>query len=250
MSGAFQRVEQTNIDSVGGKPASKKYVGIRVLDTEQDEYKLNHSQGKIASSVGGDLGTRVPKSSRTGGIEGKGNKGAHGLIVMGNTLTVGDGDGSGFKVLSELEPTPALVGDEVLSEEKVQEGEDEDEEEEDLPEDIVRDLEEFQEYLPPPAPVGEGLPEQSRYPFTPVKKKRVKMQGTFGSYRGKYLDLVDTGDLVVLLYDPEDPVYSPPASQETFTISCGGQKHTVYFAGIEFELDALGRGIQVFIKSE
>jgi hypothetical protein len=143
-------------------------------------------------------------------------------------------------------------------EEPVTEEEEEPEDEEWDGDSVEAELEELSQYEPPvqhintpPSVARAALTALQTAPIVDVKavaKKRVKMSGDFGTYRGKYTHMQDTDDLIVLMYDLQDPVYSPPASTEPFTISCGRQSHKVYFAGIEFELDFLDQGVQVFVK--
>ena len=79
---------------------------------------------------------------------------------------------------------------------------------------------------------------------------QVTLRGTFGSYRGFYSQVYATTELVVLVYDINAPIYSPPPGMDTFHISWQEQQESVYFAGIEFELPFADCGVQVMVKSK
>lgn len=242
MSGAFVKKDKPVMSSAGKQ--TKNYRGVRVVDEDESDYKFGKIQGSVE-------GTRVPRMSKKGGIVGSDN--AHGTIIQGERLTCGP-DGTGFTSMGTLDPVSGLQAVEEVPEPEVEEESENWDEEE-----VAKDLEELSQYEPvemptdPPSrgqgPITFELPIAPKYLKQPDKKK-IKMQGSFGTYRGKYTNIQETDDLVVLLYDLSDPVYSPPPSAEPFTISCGKQSHKVYFAGIEFELDFLNQGVQVFVKME
>jgi hypothetical protein len=78
---------------------------------------------------------------------------------------------------------------------------------------------------------------------------RVKMEGSFGSYRGTYSYVYVEDSFVILVYDREAQVFSPPTSAGEFSVTCDGTTYEVYFPGIEFELPFTDCGIQVMIRS-
>jgi hypothetical protein len=252
MSGPFVKQGIPGSQKIGGKKV-KGFRGVHLADDDVSEYRFGEIQG-------GTDGTRVPRMSKRGGIQGSDNP--HGTAVMGSKLTCG-ADGAGFEKVGEVD-VQHLQKEPDLVEEDPEEVPEEVEAEEWDEEAVAEEIEELQNYVPPQeeetprtVPVdlssfkfrGETIPVPQGYgKGTP--KKRIKMSGEFGTYRGKYTHLVETDELVVLLYDLLDPVYSPPPADKAFTISCGKESHKVYFAGIEFELDFLGQGVQVFVKTE
>ena len=80
--------------------------------------------------------------------------------------------------------------------------------------------------------------------------ERVTMSGYFGTFRGNYMYLIETPDLVVLVYDTNSQVFTPPAKADVFQLSCKDRSFNVYFAGIEFELPFAACGIQVMVRSK
>jgi len=80
--------------------------------------------------------------------------------------------------------------------------------------------------------------------------KRVRMEGAFGSYRGTYAYVYVEHEFVILVYDTDAQVFSPPKSAEEFSLTCDGITYEVYFPGIEFELPFTDCGIQVMIRRE
>lgn len=81
------------------------------------------------------------------------------------------------------------------------------------------------------------------------KQIRVSLEGSFGKYRGKYTDVVLDGNLIILCYNPEESIFTPPKDLESIvTISYLDKCYEGVFPGIEFILDNHNIGIQVFIK--
>lgn len=95
------------------------------------------------------------------------------------------------------------------------------------------------------AELEKGSDELEKDEHEPVK---VKMSGSFGSYRGIYEHIYVQGDLVILVYKSDEQVFSPPPREDEFELSCDGNTYEVYFPGIEFELPFTGCGIQVMIR--
>jgi len=82
------------------------------------------------------------------------------------------------------------------------------------------------------------------------RKYRVEFKGSFGRYRGHYSNICVDGPFIALVYSLDEATYSPPASDELFTLSCGEDTHEVYFAGVEFTLPFMDSGVQVLIRKK
>jgi hypothetical protein len=82
------------------------------------------------------------------------------------------------------------------------------------------------------------------------RQHRVEFRGSFGRYRGHYSQVCIDGPFIALVYSLDEATYSPPASDELFTLSCGEDTHEVYFAGVEFTLPFLDSGVQVLIRKK
>lgn len=82
-----------------------------------------------------------------------------------------------------------------------------------------------------------------------VEPTLVKLSGQFGTSRGKYKYVHITDAFVILVYDEDANIFTPPASESTFKLSCNGSEYEVYFAGVEFELPFYKTGVQVMIRS-
>jgi len=78
--------------------------------------------------------------------------------------------------------------------------------------------------------------------------KTVILKGSFGKSRGKYAHVCIDNEFVVLIYDLEASVYTPPESDEVFTLSCENEDYAVSFVGIEFELSFMNSGVQVMVR--
>lgn len=96
-----------------------------------------------------------------------------------------------------------------------------------------------------------NLPQEEKLGYDPteVASQTVKLSGQFGTSRGKYRFVHKTDGFIVLVYDEDANIFSPPASESTFRLSCNGEEHEVYFAGVEFELPFFKCGVQVMIRS-
>jgi hypothetical protein len=92
--------------------------------------------------------------------------------------------------------------------------------------------------------------EPDGYDSTEIPEVRAKLSGTFGTSRGTYRFMYATDELIILGYGLEANIFTPPASEEHFKLSCNNQEYTVYFLGVEFELPCFECGIQVMIRSE
>lgn len=90
----------------------------------------------------------------------------------------------------------------------------------------------------------------TRMPPEPPPSLRVSLSGAFGKLVGMYRSIKVQTNQLVLTYDLEGNLFSPPPSAEPMTVTCGEEVYEVYFAGIEIELPEYGIGLQVMILSE
>jgi hypothetical protein len=102
----------------------------------------------------------------------------------------------------------------------------------------------------PVGSVGVQEPEADGYDPRDIPPTKVKLSGSFGTSRGTYKYVHMTGDLIILVYDQDANIFTPPAAETPFKLSCNGEEHNVYFAGVEFDLPFFECGIQVMIRSE
>jgi len=284
MSGPFQRIDavKSGIDDVSGKEV-KSFRGIKEVGGG------GYSPGQVAGASYGGSGIVVPRTDSNGSVPGKGiyrGNVVHGHEITGSS----DGSGEKVVSKIQIIETGATVQSvdedgrlleaarqtEADTEErkraKKQKKKDKkkakrefvtsDSEEESV--DYTDELREFMQYEPPSElneeePLGSAenphihnrvIYKQALIPKTPPKKLRIRMKGDFGSYRGVYTHMEVHGALIVLVYELDESVYTPPVSDISFNISCGQESYAVYFAGIEFELDFLKQGIQIFFKAE
>jgi hypothetical protein len=103
---------------------------------------------------------------------------------------------------------------------------------------------------PYPTPAAPAADTEDGYDPSDIPPTKVKLSGSFGTSRGTYKYVHMTGELVILVYDQDANIFTPPASETPFKLSCNGEEHNVYFAGVEFDLPFFECGIQVMIRSE
>jgi len=99
--------------------------------------------------------------------------------------------------------------------------------------------------IPEPADTDDDL----GYDPSDVPPTRVKLSGSFGTSRGMYKYVHITDDFVILIYEEDSNIFTPPSSQETFKLSCNKEEYDVYFVGVEFELPFYKTGVQVMVRS-
>jgi hypothetical protein len=98
-----------------------------------------------------------------------------------------------------------------------------------------------------------GWVEKSKKTFKVMLKS-----SNFGMFKGEYIYYTIEDDLLILCYNIESSVFTPPPSQDAaddaITIIIKDGKHSksykALFTGINFELEDFGAGIQVFCKVE
>lgn len=91
--------------------------------------------------------------------------------------------------------------------------------------------------------------EDLGYDPSEVPPVKVTLRGPFGTSRSMYRFVQVTDQFVILVYDGDANIFTPPASDTPFKLSCNGEDLDVYFAGVEFELPFFGCGVQVMIRS-
>jgi hypothetical protein len=241
---------------------------MRVLDAEDP------SAYHFDVMAEGQLGTRVPIAAKNdrGGIEGApGN--IYGTIFMGKRLTAG-ADGEGWDALGDLPPPspisvpPRTNGDapaepateteldiqSILDKEAAAVAAQAQETHSSNTAQPIGHV--HQKEMPRPAPtpapyVGPLVPQAVQVALeTPPAEDKIPVtfKGDFGRFRGNYLYVHEDGNMLILIYDLEDPVYSPPKGNTEMSITCGEHTHKVYFLGVEFDLPFFDCGIQVFFK--
>lgn len=95
----------------------------------------------------------------------------------------------------------------------------------------------------------EAVEEDLGYNPSEVPPVKVTLRGSFGTSRSMYKFVEITDQFVVLVYDGDANIFTPPASDTPFKLSCNSEDLDVYFAGVEFELPFFGCGVQVMIRS-
>ena len=227
----FQKMQKISAASDQKRSDSYAQGAIsRVADSDSNEYVLNRPIPGLNSAS-----TKIPKMHPKGGVE-DGN--IYGYIAKGNVISVNPETGSFINVgevdmLKESEEDFEEDEDEELVEEYLEEPEPAPQTTEHT--ELLRLL--ADKVLNTPEPVEEDPKKKN--------KKRVVIKGDNGKFTGKYLDIVVEGDLVVLVRDIDDPVYSPPKGSKV-DLLCDGATKTVYYDDIEFELDTYEIGVQVF----
>jgi hypothetical protein len=243
------------------QPARESRWGTRMVDEENgNDYGFNKALG-----VG--LGTQVPISRPNGGVEIEGPNGEkivspYGRVVAGRTITM---DAAGQEITLKVFRPEALEARGGKGEKKA-------------PKRRTRKPSakgEVPVFISPPAlpvppsstaetPSGDesvlGEVLKSAPSFRPESLApsnligragplangvvEVEFAGPFGKFRGKYSSFAIHNRLVVLT-TAADSVYSPPVSEEFFSLSCNGKTYSVLFFGIEFPLP--GITVQVFL---
>jgi hypothetical protein len=80
---------------------------------------------------------------------------------------------------------------------------------------------------------------------------KVQIKGNFGTFTGKYLDLTETPEYVVLIYLIGDSIYIPPTGDKFELLDmCKNEKYSVYYAGINFEIPMFNSGFIVINKMD
>jgi hypothetical protein len=270
MSGVFLKAGKAQADLPAGAAPVKKFQGIHVMGAEDPSaYSFNTIEEGVQ-------GTRVPIAAKNkrGGIEGDpGN--IYGTVVLGKKLTA-SADGDGWATLGDIEPPSPQKMPEVRRETKAIDPKAELDIQEILDKEAAAAQAQAAETHSSTTPAGhlhersvptqypQGAPMQAAPvyagPLVPqamqaiaeipedTPKIAATFAGEFGKFRGNYLYVHQDGQMLILIYELGDPVYSPPKGNTEMTITCGGVEHTVYFLGVEFDLPFFDCGIQVFFK--
>ena len=223
-----------------GAAPHKQHKNIYVMEAEK---KGDYEFGK---SISGQIGTQVPEVSLTGGVEGSDNP--YGTIVVGKVYK-----GSEDNAVGEFRPDILNTKEEKEEEEEVEE---ETSEEDISPQQVLvkekgEELEDILDSLKEEAVTTESQ-EKCTQLFSPVisapviSTKIVQVSGEFGTFKGKYRDIIVQDKLVILTYVEDDPVFTPPAATKPIIIGCESSEYKVYYTGIEFSLPQYKLGVQVF----
>jgi hypothetical protein len=252
--GFFQREEIDMGASQNEGQLIPDHAGINLRRQSQDNSKYH--TGAVYHGVSG---TQVPVTNNAGSIEKTRNK--YGLVNRGKTYTMGNdgdedvvGDAPLFDDFSLNVPTDEAIEKEASQPQNLPESTDQPldmkfDELDDLDQ-LVSQINTAKEETPR---YIQDLQPAERLPTPtvpdPISFTTVKMAGSFGTFKGKFLDVMETEDLIVLQYPLDKDAYSPPSSSDVFTLSFNNTSHEVIYLGIEFELEKYGIGIQVMVKS-
>jgi len=266
MSDGFIKVA----DTAPKGSTSHKAISLADPDTA-DEYKFGALQGSMQ-------GTIVPTTNKKGEL--RNSASPFGSIVVGKTYRYKNGalddspeefepthlrayfNSADNKTETEQPPSKSTVPKEVSDAEKQLQAIMDAADHLDVHSDAA-DVEEELEILPTSALSAKAMSKiiveavriglQANTESTVSKEDpepiRVKMEGSFGKYRGTYSYVYVEDSFVILVYSREAQVFSPPTSDEEFAVTCDGTTYEVYFPGIEFELPFTDCGIQVMIRS-
>jgi hypothetical protein len=247
----FQRHAPSKQFSPEGKQNYKNFRGICKVDGKDGDSA--YIAGEVHNGVGG---TRVPIMSAMGGIEGVDNPYGEvvvGKIFTGETLTDVIGTPTlkdhpdprrekKQKALTKAQQKRSREVEALLQDVGLSKGEAQDEAQEEAQEEPVYKPRKRQVKAKRPAPVY--IEEQPEY-------LQVKIQGKFGSYKGRYSSVTREGNCLILMYPLNESVYSPPVSlDDPVTVTCSGESYRVYYFGIEFSLTAFNTGVQVMLFQE
>lgn len=261
---------------IGTLPAqtesTKSLRGFSGISVKQDANLSGYELGGNAG-LSGSAGTTVPRHSNTGGIEGSENP--YGDIVPGTTYTGEEQKTSDFtrdahKVLElqgkikEPAPTPAPQEPApTMVEQQAPQPEPQPAEPAPAPQPAMDPI--LQNMLTKiaaaptpsvnmaPSPVAAQVPTPTPIPAPEAKKHTVVMSGSFGSYRGKYSEVIVNQECVCLLYDADsEGVYTPPVTPSGQSMSLTYNKETlpVFYVGLEIELEFAGRVMQVYFREK
>ena len=100
--------------------------------------------------------------------------------------------------------------------------------------------------MPAPQPISVST-ETVDKAFGRTQVIMAELKGWFGKARNRYLAVEKYENQLILVYDKDEAVFSPPSGEQSFRVRVDEQDYTVLSVGIEFELKALDLGFQVFI---
>ena len=100
--------------------------------------------------------------------------------------------------------------------------------------------------MPAPQPISVST-ETVDKAFGRTQVIMAELKGWFGKARNRYLAVEKYENQLILVYDKDEAVFSPPSGEQSFRVRVDEQDYTVVSVGIEFELKALDLGFQVFI---
>jgi hypothetical protein len=210
----FQKVDP--VETPEGKP--HKHPGCYLIDNVDNKYQEN-------VRIRGMVGTRIPISTPQGSPD-KGDC-AYGFIKSASKVKL-DSDGNLTKC-GDLDIPEIRKGDVTKPAKRIKKSKPV----------VTQVIEEEQEVV------------ETVKPKISKELKSVSISGKFGSYRGKYIDVIKEGNILVLVYDLDAASYTPPTDMTSpLTVNCEGVSYTVYYPGIEFPLTAQNLGFQVMLFGE
>jgi len=249
--GAFVK-QDTSGAALPGNPVGSNYRGINIMSTKKDDY-VRGADSQFKDAV------VIPRSSDTGGP--KGDINIYGTITMGsvhhNDKPVAD---FAPKMLLEADKVPEPVPPpkmnkkgafkqkqltDQLAELDSPDLEEVPEDDPSYPKDPSQTPEAFNKML---EQVKRLMEEKNEVEQSP--KISVALKGPFGVFKGKFMDIVETDNLLVLVYDPLESVFCPPSGMQKLSMSWLTNNKEVYYSGIDFVLEKFGVGLQVYVPAE
>lgn len=214
-----------------GKKNYKGYKGI--VKNESEGSDSDYISGE---SVHGITGTKVPLSSRTGGIEG--SRSAYGAVVKGKVMS-----GEGLNPVGEIAIKESPMTDRKSRSVKK------------APDKVEKAIDELlDDEVPAPAKRSRAKSKAKAEVNSPAvsnKYKRATLEGVFGTYKGKYVDVFRDGNVLVLMYSLDDAAFCPPADPDhPIQVSCDGISYEVYYFGIDFAVESINMGMQIMLFND
>ena len=197
------------------KGKDDEFAGIFARDVHYHSEEPNeYGDGAVQEQVG----TIVPVSKREGGIQKKKNR--YGKVVVGNRITKGAETPLDVSNLEATEIQEA-TGNAHVS----------------MPGSTAD-----------PSPVehvSDGVPEHTTLEQPALMQ--VIFEGKFGSFKGTYKTVFRQNGMFIAVYDLAEAVYTPPVSDEPFSIKTSGYDCQVVHMGICFEMELFNCGFQIFV---
>jgi hypothetical protein len=98
-------------------------------------------------------------------------------------------------------------------------------------------------------------PEPQQFPQLHTDDIRVTVKGNFGTSKTKYKHYEKEDNMLILMYNMDDNVYTPPNSSQTFSMTIekqdgNAETYNAMFMGVAFEIKALRLGFQVYFVTD
>lgn len=225
-----------------------------------DEESASYKEAKVTgTTVNGGLAGRVPISDRRGS---KADGSKYGVIARGQVYRGGEPVGV-FKTPVPTVDIYKYGGDEAECKD------DEQEETEDLPQQgetpdggspAGRGVASKEDWEADAEDILRKIRDENARLATKLETAKetkagnsveVKLSGTFGSFKGRYSDCIEYGNMVVLMYNLSDSVFSPPTNCYVTVLRKEDNKvFKTLYSGVEFEVDSIQKGFIVLEKKE